>query len=655
MDFYHRSALILDSLDAKKGSVKGLCMAEAKRGKFGKEGEAARFLKVIVEVLKYRPHLEHLLATSDILTADPKLFVAPVWADPPAPKAGSAASATKALKAKTPKKQRPIPTPIALATVMVHDLLFAKRGLTLPKEHKVRKKLEKYKPAMDKETEKERKRKKVSSNEGLQIPLPDVVASAIEGIGKGKKREMNERGEEDGLGNVRWLRVNTLKWTVEEAVEWFENERWELLDDIEALLSSESKKVFCLDAHIEPLLALPLTVSLPSLLPYTDSRLIAQDKASCMPAWVLLADHLRAEDDEAVLEANSSVVESFEAKELKTERKKKNGIRILDATAAPGNKTTMAAALAGEHGRVVAVERDAGRFKVLKEMCQKAGCKNVTPMNVDFLSIDPQDNKFKNISHFLVDPSCSGSGIPSRLDHLLPEAPEEEQKQRIRALSNFQLTILSHAMRFTGARRVVYSTCSIWGQEDEGVVTRVLAKKEFQEKGWALAPRDEVMPSWERRGVPEECGGDKSASSVPLHFIQSSKLIRTNPSSAIADSVVRALPEDGTNGFFVACFIRTVPEGYSDEPEVTTTEATEADESTTTTISHASRQEAFKAKARAKGGKGGPKGVVVTPNAKKEKVPEVRVLKKSYEKAVKKGVPGKKAAYLAEKAKRSKK
>jgi len=30
---------------------------------------------------------------------------------------------------------------------MLHDLLFAKRGLTLPKEHKVRKKLEKYKPA----------------------------------------------------------------------------------------------------------------------------------------------------------------------------------------------------------------------------------------------------------------------------------------------------------------------------------------------------------------------------------------------------------------------------------------------------------------------------------------------------------------------------
>lgn len=50
MDFYHRSALILDALDAKKGSVKGLCMSEATKSR--KPGEGARFLKVVVEVLK---------------------------------------------------------------------------------------------------------------------------------------------------------------------------------------------------------------------------------------------------------------------------------------------------------------------------------------------------------------------------------------------------------------------------------------------------------------------------------------------------------------------------------------------------------------------------------------------------------------------------
>ncbi|TNY18441.1 S-adenosyl-L-methionine-dependent methyltransferase, partial [Rhodotorula diobovata] len=239
---------------------------------------------------------------------------------------------------------------------------------------------------------------------------------------------------------------------------------------------------------------------------YQDGRLLAQDKASCMPAWVLL-----------------------------TPRGK--GIRVLDATAAPGNKTTMAAALiAGDEisGKVTACERDQGRFKVLKDMLKRADAKNVQPMNVDFLSLKPDDPKLKNVTHLLVDPSCSGSGIPSRLDHLIPSAPEAEQLARIRALSNFQLAIVSHALRFSGARRVVYSTCSVWEQEDEGVVMRVLAKKEFREMGWRLATRDEVMPTWERRGRVEACGGDET----------------------IADSVVRCLPEDGTNGFFVACFVK---------------------------------------------------------------------------------------------------
>jgi putative methyltransferase len=129
-------------------------------------------------------------------------------------------------------------------------------------------------------------------------------------------------------------------------------------------------------------------------------------------------------------------------------------------------------------------------------------------MNVDFLSLNPEDPKLKTITHLLVDPSCSGSGIPSRLDHLVPSTPEAEQLQRIRALSNFQLAIVSHALRFSGAKRVVYSTCSVWEMEDEGVVMRVLAKKEFQEKGWRLAPREEVVPGWERRGRVEACGGD---------------------------------------------------------------------------------------------------------------------------------------------------
>ena len=96
-----------------------------------------------------------------------------------------------------------------------------------------------YLDSLQKENDRERRRKKVSSNEGLQIPLPEKVASAVEGIGKLKKKDADaELGEDGGVGAVRWLRVNALKWTTEEAVEWFEEQRWELFEDLDSMIAA---------------------------------------------------------------------------------------------------------------------------------------------------------------------------------------------------------------------------------------------------------------------------------------------------------------------------------------------------------------------------------------------------------------------------------
>lgn len=87
--------------------------------------------------------------------------------------------------------------------------------------------------------------------------------------------------------------------------------------------------------------------------------------------------------------------------------------------------------------------------------------------------------------------------------------------------------------------RIVYSTCSIHKTEDESVVSRVLAHSRAhparfngQSYVWVLEARDNVLPTWERRGLPD-----------PL-------------SAGDAQKVIRCAPEDHTNGFFVACFKR---------------------------------------------------------------------------------------------------
>lgn len=107
-------------------------------------------------------------------------------------------------------------------------------------------------------------------------------------------------------------------------------------------------------------------------------------------------------------------------------------------------------------------------------------------------------------------------------------------------------------------KRVVYSTCSIHPEEDEQVVMKALGSKEAKARGWTLAPRSEVLPAWERRGRPEEMGDNKGKAQVSRQTCMYPKRVVLN-STELAEGVIRCLPEDKTNGFFVACFIRGQP------------------------------------------------------------------------------------------------
>ena len=266
------------------------------------------------------------------------------------------------------------------------------------------------------------------------------------------------------------------------------------------------------DSHIPYLYALP--VKAPSFGEHQlvkDGKLIIQDKASCFPSQLLI-DEWKGGD-------------------------------VIDACAAPGNKTTHIAALMWEiqsqsrasvgNPKIFAFEKDFRRARILSERTVLAGAADkITVKNLDFLNIHPADYNFATA--ILLDPSCSGSGVMRSLERLgdIQDANEKRDMHRINTLRDFQVKALRKTFQFSNVDTIVYSTCSIHVEENESVVAELLNDPELSiiERGWDLkAPAR--LQGWHRRG---------------LQF--------PGLSQKQSDCLIRCNIEDGMIGFFVAVF-----------------------------------------------------------------------------------------------------
>ena len=307
----------------------------------------------------------------------------------------------------------------------------------------------------------------------LEKPLRDALTTLLRDAGV---RDVNEMLPAVKLAAAaadrpRTARVNELKMSVNDALEWLQSppkhhvNKW-----------GHIGKAVTVDPHLSELLIFPPSTDLHDHPLVTNGALILQSKASCMTA--------RALDPEP-------------------------GWKCVDACAAPGNKTTHLAALISAKGhtraKVIAFDKDSTRLERLRDNSDLAGASSIIDARVgDFLAIDPSEKEFADVDAVLLDPSCSGSGTAySRMDHLLPSAASKAvgadaiayRDQRVEALSQFQTSALRHALNFPGAKRVVYSTCSLHAAENEQVVAAVL--DDAIENGFQLI---EALPQWERRG-----------------------------------------------------------------------------------------------------------------------------------------------------------
>ncbi|MCG6933086.1 MAG: 16S rRNA (cytosine(967)-C(5))-methyltransferase RsmB [Gallionella sp.] len=147
----------------------------------------------------------------------------------------------------------------------------------------------------------------------------------------------------------------------------------------------------------------------------------------------------------------------------------RDGMRVLDACAAPGGKT--AHILEQADAELVAVDRDAARLERVAENLQRLQL-NAQLVAGDAAAPDTwwDGRPFQRI---LADVPCSASGVVRR--H--PDIKWLRRRSDIVAFSAQQTEILRALWRLLAQDgKLLYATCSVFRQENEDVVTSFLAQ-----------------------------------------------------------------------------------------------------------------------------------------------------------------------------------
>jgi 16S rRNA (cytosine967-C5)-methyltransferase len=202
------------------------------------------------------------------------------------------------------------------------------------------------------------------------------------------------------------------------------------------------------------------------------------------------------------------------------------GTAILDCCAAPGGKTAILAER-NPTAAITACDINPLRLKAMRALL--AG----HPGNIDFRALDATELPFQpEFDLVLCDAPCSGTGTMARN----PEIRYRVNVDDFARQHERQVRLVCSAMRcLREGGRLVYSTCSLEGEENEGVVAEALERQ----RGFRLLPWRPQVRILEGEGV-----------------LLPGTAERLFP-SGLPDEFVRLLPGayEG-DGFFAACLVR---------------------------------------------------------------------------------------------------
>ena len=141
------------------------------------------------------------------------------------------------------------------------------------------------------------------------------------------------------------------------------------------------------------------------------------------------------------------------------------GVRVLDACAAPGGKTAHLLELLGPGADVVALDNDEGRSQRIRENLQRLGL-DATLVIADASELNEWWDR-KLFDAILLDAPCSATGVIRR--H--PDIKVLRRENDIGALARTQRSILEALWSvLKPGGRMLYVTCSVLAAENESVV-----------------------------------------------------------------------------------------------------------------------------------------------------------------------------------------
>ncbi len=149
-----------------------------------------------------------------------------------------------------------------------------------------------------------------------------------------------------------------------------------------------------------------------------------------------------------------------------------NGL-ILDMCAAPGGKS-IGVSLSNQNSVIISNDLSNSRCQILLSNIERLGCSNIVVTNNDFSTIYP--NFLEKFDSIILDAPCSGSGMFRKNNHYMEEDWSYSKVVKCASIQK-ELILIAYKMLKKGGT-LCYSTCSFSYEEDEEVVSFLLANSD---------------------------------------------------------------------------------------------------------------------------------------------------------------------------------